>query len=143
MADIFSKKKRSQVMSLIRATNTKPELALRKLVSAALYPLGYRYRLHYKKLPGKPDVAFVSKKVAVFVDGAFWHGYKFRKGETNLSQEYWLPKIKKNMRRDKEVNRRIRRMGWKIVRVWDHDLKKRPEESLDKIRRALNEATSA
>src|ERR1039458_8764852 len=101
--DIFSKKKRSEIMSLIRSTNTKPEIAFRRLVSSTTYPLGYRYRLHYKGLPGKPDVVFVAKKVAFFVDGAFWHGYKLKQGQ-KLPRKYWLPKIKRNMQRDKEVN---------------------------------------
>jgi len=137
MTDVFSKTKRSEVMSLIRSTNTKPEIAFRKLISSTLYPKGHRYRLHYKKLPGKPDVVFVKKKVAVFVDGSFWHGHRLKKGQTNLSRRYWLPKIKRNMERDKSVNRRLRKMGWKVVRVWEHDIRKRPERTLDAVVRAL------
>ncbi len=125
-------------MSLIRSKNTKPELALRKLASAALYPRGYRYRLHYNKLPGKPDMAFVSNKVAVFVDGSFWHGHRYKKGQTNLSRSYWLPKIRRNMERDKVVNRKLRKIRWKVVRVWEHDVRKRPQKALDAIMRALS-----
>ncbi len=136
MADVFSKKKRSEVMSLIRSKNTKPEIALRKLVSAAAYPLGYRYRLHYKKLPGRPDIAFVSKKIALFVDGSFWHGYRLKNGQA-LPRKYWLPKIKRNMERDKEINRALRKMGWKVVRIWEHDLKKNPDKALKLVMRAL------
>lgn len=126
-------------MSLIRSKNTKPELAFRKLVSATLYPKGYRYRLHYEKLPGKPDLAFVSKKVAVFVDGSFWHGHRYKKGQTNLSRSYWLPKIKRNMERDKAINKQLRKIGWKVVRVWEHDVRKRPENTLEAVLQALIE----
>ena len=137
MTDVFSKAKRSEVMSLIRSKNTKPELALRKLVSAALYPKGYRYRLHYEKLPGKPDIAFVSKRVAVFVDGSFWHGHRYKKGQTNLSRSYWLPKIKHNMERDKVINRALRKIGWRVVRVWEHDIRKNPKKALSAVMYAL------
>lgn len=113
-------------MSLIRSKNTKPEVALRKLICAALYPKGYRYRLHYRKLPGCPDVVFVSRRVAVFMDGSFWHGYDLRNGK-KLPKKYWLPKIKRNMQRDQQVNRKLRRLGWKVVRVWEHDVRKRPD----------------
>ena len=137
MVDVFSKAKRSEVMSLIRSTNTKPEIAFRKLISSTLYPKGYRYRLHYKKLPGKPDMVFVEKKVAVFVDGSFWHGHRLKKGQTNLSRRYWLPKIKRNMERDKLVNRRLRKMGWKVVRVWEHEIRKNPENARNAVMHAL------
>ncbi|HEY4526896.1 MAG TPA: very short patch repair endonuclease [Candidatus Paceibacterota bacterium] len=137
MADVFSKKKRSEIMALIRSKNTKPEIALRKLVSATAYPLGYRYQLHYKKLPGKPDIVFVSKKVAVFVDGSFWHGHRLKNGQA-LPRKYWLPKIKRNMERDKEVNLELKKMGWKVIRVWEHDLKKNQKKTLDTIMRILN-----
>ncbi|HEY0908180.1 MAG TPA: very short patch repair endonuclease [Candidatus Paceibacterota bacterium] len=139
MVDIFTKEKRSLVMAAIRSKNTKPEIALRKLVSAALYPLGYRYRLHYRKIPGSPDIVFVQRRLAVFVDGDFWHGYKLRKGQSKLSKKYWLPKIQANMRRDIRNNRALRRMGWKVVRIWEHDLKKRPERVLGRILRCLTD----
>lgn len=136
MADVFSKKKRSKIMSLIRSKNTKPELALRKFISAALYPKGYRYRLHYEKLPGKPDIAFVSKKVVVFVDGSFWHGYKLKNGQ-EVPKRYRLAKIESNMRRDKKVNRKLRASDWKVVRIWEHDITKRPWRVLERVERAL------
>lgn len=137
MADIFTKAKRSEVMSLIRSKNTKPELAFRKLVSSYFYPRGYRYKIHYKKLPGKPDIVFVTQKVAFFVDGSFWHGYRLRNGESNLSKEYWLPKIENNIQRDKKVNRQLRKMGWKVVRIWEHDLKKNPGKVLNLVISAM------
>ncbi|MFA6486495.1 MAG: very short patch repair endonuclease [Candidatus Magasanikbacteria bacterium] len=139
MPDVFSKKKRSEVMSLIRSTNTKPEIIFRKLLSSALYPLGFRYKIQYKKLPGKPDVVFVAQRTAFFVDGSFWHGYKLKKERQVLSKKYWLPKIKRNMLRDKEVSRQLRKMGWKVIRVWEHDLKKSPQKILKKAKQAILE----
>ncbi len=124
-------------MSLIRSKNTKPEIALRKLISAAFYPRGYRYRIHYKKALGCPDIAFVAKKVAVFVDGAFWHGYRFRKNSRKLPKKYWLPKIQANMRRDRKVNSILRKRGWKVVRFWDHDMRKNPVEIVKAVAVAL------
>lgn len=138
MADIFSKEKRSEIMSLIKSKNTKPELALRKIVSSKFYPQGYRYKIHYRKAKGTPDIAFVSKKIAVFVDGDFWHGYKFSKRKHKLSKEYWLPKIKTNMKRDRKVNRELKKQGWKVVRFWEHQVKKDPEFVVRSIREALN-----
>src|SRR5581483_1224582 len=128
MPDVLSKKKRSEVMSLIRSRNTKPEIALRKIVSTALYQKGYRYRIHYKRLPGSPDLAFVSQKVAVFVDGAFWHGYTFKKIKGRLPEKYWHAKILGNIKRDKKINRALKRSGWKVVRIWEHDLIKKPHK---------------
>lgn len=126
-------------MSLIRSTNTKPEIALRKILNSNLYARGYRYRLHYKKLSGRPDVVFVAQKVAIFIDGSFWHGYRFRKGQTNLSRDYWLPKIKRNMQRDKEVNKKLKKMEWNVIRIWEHDIKKHPEKIVDKVLKSLKE----
>lgn len=133
MADIFSRRKRSEVMSLIRSKNTKPELAMRKLISSVIYPLGYRYRINYRKLPGRPDVVFVSRKIAVFVDGAFWHGYDFRNTSRRLPKKYWLPKIKRNIMRDAEISLKLRKMGWKVIRIWDHEIKETPDKALDKV----------
>ena len=124
-------------MALIRSKNTKPEIAFRKLVSSSLYPLGYRYRIHYRGLPGSPDVVFVSNKVAVFVDGTFWHGYKLDAKTTTLSKKYWLPKIQANIRRDKKVNRKLKALGWKVVRVWEHDIRRKPEKILGRLTGAL------
>ena len=129
MVDVLTRKQRSFNMSRIRGIDTKPELLLRNL----LYSSGYRgYRLHYK-LPGKPDIVFVSKKLAVFIDGCFWHccPNDFVKPETR--RKFWLPKIAGNVRRDKEVNRILAKEGWKVLRIWEHEVKKNPEKSRDKI----------
>lgn len=124
-------------MSLIKSTNTKPERAFRKLVSSMFYPLGYRYKIHYQKLPGKPDIVFVNKKVVLFMDGSFWHGYKTKKGKTKLYGKYWPSKIERNIRRDNEVNKKLRKMGWRVIRVWEHEVQKNPERVITKVIRAL------
>jgi len=140
MVDIFSKQKRSEIMALIRSTNTSPEIKLRKMVSSIFYPKGYRYRINYKKIPGKSDIAFVSKKVAIFVDGAFWHGYNFKKDKNRLPKEYWIPKIENNIKRDKEVNLKLKKMGWKVIRIWDHDLQNKQEKITKSILSAIEDS---
>ncbi len=124
-------------MSKIRGKNTKPEVALCKLVSSRFYPLGFRYRKNARNLPGKPDIAFQTGKVAVFVDGGFWHGYKFKRWENKLDVDYWLPKIRENMKRDRSVNRKLKDMGWKVIRVWAHEVQKNPAGVLERIHAAL------
>jgi DNA mismatch endonuclease (patch repair protein) len=119
--DKFTPEKRSQIMSKIGGKNTKPELLMRK----ALHSMGLRYRLHDKRLPGKPDLVFRSQKVVVFVDGDWWHGRNFAK-ESQKYPPFWQIKIKTNMARDKRVNKELRKMGWKVFRVWQKDLEKEP-----------------
>jgi len=143
MTDIFTKEKRSEIMSLIKGKDTKPELALRKLVSAAFHSKGYRYRKHSKGIPGKPDLAYVSLKIAIFVDGVFWHGYQFKRWNDKLSAEYWRPKIEQNMKRDRKVNRKLKSLGWTVLRFWEHDVKKRPDRVVEKIGVAIAHAVAS
>lgn len=108
---------RSEVMSRIRGKNTGPELAVRK----ALCGLGFNgYRLHYGAC--RIDIAFVRRKIAVFVDGCFWHGCPghFRMPKTNV--DFWRRKIERNRERDKEVNKVLKREGWVVVRLWEHQI---------------------
>lgn len=119
--DRFTPEKRSEIMSKISGKNTKPELILRK----ALFAMGLRYRLHSMELTGKPDIVFTSKKVAVFVDGDWWHGRHYKKEFMKYSI-FWQEKIKQNMLRDKKVNRELNAIGWKVYRVWQKDLIKDP-----------------
>ncbi len=142
MADIFTKEKRGHVMSLIKSTSGV-EIRFRKLLSKEAYPLGYRYRLNYKKAAGKPDLAFVSKRIAVFVDGDFWHGKNFAKTMAlhphKLPQQYWRDKITGNMARDRRQNRALRKSGWNVIRIWESDIKKRPEASVRRVIKRLVE----
>lgn len=113
---------RSQHMSKIRGKNTKPELAFRK----ALHAKGVRYRTFSKKIPGKPDLSSAKKKFAIFIDGEFWHGYNWdvQKDKIKSNREYWLPKIERNMQRDRQVNAQLQELGIKTFRFWSKDIKK-------------------
>ena len=116
MVDRVSKQKRSKIMSAIRSKNTKPELALRR----ALWAEGLRYRIHFGK--EKIDVAFPSKKLAIFVDGCFWHSCPLHSHIPKSNQDYWIPKLKKNIERDKAKNERLKKSGWNVKRFWEHEL---------------------
>lgn len=132
MTDCFTKEKRSKVMSKIKSKNTKPELKLRK----ALWAKGYRYRIH-TKLHGKPDITFPSRKIAIFIDGCFWHKCPkcYKKPKSN--QKYWIPKIERNVERDKENIRNLKKLGWKTIRIWEHDIKKNIELVIKKINQQI------
>ncbi len=118
MTDIFTEEKRSELMRKVRNRNTNIELLLRR----ALFKKGYRFRLR-SKLFGKPDVVFTSQKLAIFCDGDFWHGKNFRKERKNY-KEFWVNKIKTNIRRDKLVNKTLRSEGWTVLRFWKTDILK-------------------
>lgn len=117
MADIFTPSKRSEVMSRIRGKNTKPELAIRKL----LFSKGLRYRIHPKGIPGKPDIVFRSSRVAIFVNGCFWHQHKNCKDAfvPSTRKQYWLPKLARNVERDSEVIANLQKLGWEVHVIWE------------------------
>ena len=117
----YTTKKRSKIMSKIRSKNTKPELLFRK----ALWKEGVRYRVDSKKLPGKPDVSIQKYKLAIFIDGEFWHGYNWdeRKDKIKSNRGFWVPKIERNMQRDLEVNRQLNTMGYTVFRFWEKEIK--------------------
>jgi len=108
-------------MSRIRGKNTSPELTIRKLV----YSLGYRYRLYSKDLPGKPDLVFPGRKKVIFVHGCFWHYHGCKKGQLPKSRlDYWLPKLEANKRRDEENSQELIKQGWKVLVLWQCEIKK-------------------
>ena len=113
---------RSRIMSRIRATNTKPEIIFKKTI----WHSGLRYRRCSRKFLGKPDIVFIKYKLVVFIDGAFWHGYNWKEKQHSIktNRDFWLPKIQRNIQRDKEVNRFYRERGWTVLRFWDHEIKK-------------------
>lgn len=129
MADMFTKEKRSEIMSLIRAKNT----GIEKKAFAYLRKNKIYFQHHYSKAPGKPDIALPKKKIAVFVDGDFWHGYKFAKWRRRIPKEYWREKIASNIARDAKNRRTLKRQGWRVLRVWGHELAKKPDKTLSKI----------
>lgn len=122
-------------MASIRSTNTKVE----RLVFSHLRAQKIYFRRHYRHAPGIPDVAVPHKKLAVFIDGDFWHGRNYNKRTANLS-EYWKAKIAGNLRRDKSNRAALRRAGWKVLRIWESDLNRKGtrRSTLDKIERHLN-----
>ena len=137
MADVFNVKKRSEIMSHIRSKNTKLESDFLKLLKKSLRGSGCRCQKHYAGLKGKPDVAFPTKKVAVFIDGCFWHGCRLHSRTPLSNVYYWKDKLTRNMARDKEVTKLAKRAGWKVVRLWEHQIKKNPGLALHKIEKEL------
>ena len=131
MVDTVSKEKRSKIMSAIHSTDTKPELRLRK----ALWADGLRFRVQYGK--EKIDLAFPSKKIAVFVDGCFWHGCPIHSHIPKSNQTYWVPKLEKNIERDSVKNERLKNQGWVVIRFWEHELENM-KEVMKQIEIALN-----
>lgn len=116
MADSLTPAERSHRMSLIRSSNTKPELLLRR----ALHAEGVRYRLHKRDLPGKPDLVFGKARTVLFVNGCFWHGHKCPTGHIPKSNsEFWRRKIVANRARDARNIRQLRMAGWKVIVVWE------------------------
>ena len=113
-------------MARIKSKNTGFETKFFRILSAKIYPEGFRYRKHYKAIAGKPDIAFVRKKVAIFLDSDFWHGRNFRKLEPLLKNRYWINKIARNIVRDKRVNRELSHAGWVVMRFGESEIKKRP-----------------
>lgn len=115
--DTLSRFERSARMRLIHSRDTKPELVVRRMI----HRMGYRFRLH-GNLPGRPDLVFRSKARVIFVHGCFWHSHK-NCGRTPKSRlEYWKPKLRRNVERDKEAQRQLRRLGWKLLVVWECEL---------------------
>lgn len=105
-------------MSRVRTRDNELERAIR----SELHRRGYRFRTHLKSLPGTPDIVLVRWKVAIFVDGDFWHGYRFPTWQSKL-QPFWQDKILTNRRRDLSNFRKLRRQGWRVVRIWEHQIK--------------------
>ena len=131
MTDTVDQATRSHIMSLVRASNTTPELRLRK----ALFARGLRYRIHCSNLPGKPDIVFSGRKAIIFVHGCQWHWHgcnRSRMPSTNV--EYWQKKISRNQQRDREHLSKLQANGWKVLVVWECSLKmKTLDKFVDKV----------
>ncbi|MDR6515851.1 very short patch repair endonuclease [Chryseobacterium camelliae] len=122
---------RSKIMSKIRSKNTKPEILFRK----GLYSTGIRYRLNVAKLPGKPDLVIQKYKIAIFIDGDFWHGYKWEEKKLRIKSnaDYWLKKIEGNMQRDINNNSALEKNGYKVFRFWEHQIKNNLQECISLV----------
>lgn len=119
--DKLAPERRSENMRQIRGKNTAPELTIRKLCRE----IGFTgYRIHRKDLPGKPDLAWVGRKLAIFVHGCFWHGHDCAKGirKPKSNRDYWIPKIERNQQRDAENNTALHALGWKVFIVWECEI---------------------
>ena len=127
MPDRFSKEVRSNIMSKIRGKDTRPEILLRR----AIFRSGCRYSLkhRFKELNFRPDLVLVSRKTCIFIDGCFWHGCPKCYKEPKSNKKYWIPKIKRNKERDRQQNKFLKKEGWKVIRVWEHQICKNFEKT--------------
>ena len=137
MPDKLTPEQRSRLMSRIHGKDTGIERAVR----SDLHRRGFRFRKHVQGLPGKPDIVYPSEKVAVFVDGDFWHGYRLPQWEHTLT-EYWREKLTRNRRRDQRNFRRLRRMGWTVIRIWQHEIERDLSDCIQRVVATLGNRVS-
>jgi DNA mismatch endonuclease (patch repair protein) len=132
----YTTRQRSRIMSKIKGKNTVPEISLRK----ALYAGGLRYRIVNRDLPGRPDIVIRKYKLAVFVDGEFWHGHDWenKKGKIKMNISFWVPKIERNMQRDIQNNRKLECLGYRVFRFWSMDIKNNLESCVQEILLYIN-----
>ena len=135
MADTKTLEERSKNMSQIRSENTKPEVIVRKY----LFSQGFRYRKNDKRLPGKPDIVLPKYKTVIFVNGCFWHMHGCSRSSLPKSNlDYWKPKLEKNLQRDKIEYEELKSLGWKIIIVWECELKKKVQaQNLERIKQTI------
>lgn len=126
MADVLSKEQRSKCMSHIRSKDTKPEVLVRRF----LFANGFRFRLHRKDLPGKPDIVLPKYKTVIFINGCFWHGHSGCKYATipETNREFWQTKISGNIERDKQTYSRLTESGWRVIEIWQCQLKPKTKD---------------
>ena len=132
MADTISSDRRSKIMSHIKSKDTSIEMMVRR----RLFAMGYRYRVNYKALPGKPDIVFTKKKIAIFIHGCYWHGHDCgsRYAHTSQSNKAYLgPKIERTKQRDQEHIQELKTLGWKVVVLWECEIKQDFENLLSKL----------
>lgn len=135
--DNLTKEQRHRNMQRIRSKDTGIEIILRK----KLWAKGYRYRKNYSKLPGKPDIVFPKFKLAIFCDSDFFHGKNWEEQKKRISQgnnsQYWIPKIERNMERDREITEELQEQGWFVLRLWGSMIKKEPDKCIEVIEEAI------
>ncbi len=128
-------KQRSLLMQKIKSIRTGPEISLQK----SLRKKGIKFKINYRNLPGNPDIVLFNKKIAIFVDGEFWHGYQWEEKKKKITgnRAYWIPKIERTIARDKGNNRKLRKAGWEVVRFWQHQITKDLPKCIEKIKRIM------
>ena len=133
--DNHTEEQRQRNMQAVKNKDSEIELLLRK----ELWSRGLRYRKNSKRVFGHPDIVFMGKKIAVFCDSEFWHGYDWvhKKEDIKSRRDFWIPKIERNIQRDIEVNETLRSEGWTVLRFWGKEIKKNLDECADKIERAV------
>lgn len=137
VADNLTPEQRSYCMSKVKGRDT----SLERIVRSHLHRRGLRFRKHVRDIPGNPDIVFPRQRIAVFIDGDFWHGYQFPKWKHKLS-DFWQKKIEENRRRDQRNFARFRQMGWIVIRVWEHEIKSDLEMVVDRIEKCVRERST-
>ena len=129
-------KERSELMQKIRSIDTKPEIQFRK----SLWAKGVRYRKNNRRLPGNPDICISKQRIAIFIDGEFWHGFDWenKKQKIKANSDYWIPKIERNIERDKKHKMLLENDGWTVLRFWEREIKKKPTECLEIVLALVN-----
>jgi DNA mismatch endonuclease (patch repair protein) len=135
MADVFTKRKRSEVMSQIRSRGNR---ATEMRLASLMRKVGIRGWRRHLRITGRPDFAFKGQKIAIFVDGCFWHQCPKCSNIPKNNAACWNTKLTANQTRDRRVNRELRLQGWRVLRIWEHDLEKAPERILKRLRTALS-----
>lgn len=135
--DNLTKEQRRKNMQAIRSKDTSIEIKLRK----ELWKKGIRYRKNYSRIPGKPDIAITKYKIAVFCDSEFWHGFNWdqNKNKIKSNREYWIPKIERNIERDRKVNQELTEEGWLVLRFWERDIRKDLDNCINQINEAISQ----
>ena len=128
MTDHLTPEQRRRAMINVKLTDGSLEMAVR----SELHRRGYRFRKHVRGLPGTPDLVFSREKVAVFIDGDFWHGYRLPTWESKLS-DFWRNKLRTNRRRDQRNFRKLRSSGWQVIRIWQHEIKQNLDACIERV----------
>jgi len=136
MTDNVAKKERSRIMSKIKSKNTKPEITIKELLDGRIF------KYQPKGILGNPDFANKREKIAIFIDGCFWHGCKKHCRMPNSNKKYWTQKIERNKKNDKLITKKLGQKGWNIIRLWEHEVKNDPKKCRTKILKKFQHSLS-
>ena len=141
LADLFTAKQRSAIMAQVKSGNTTPEMTVRSL----LHQMGFRFRLHDRALPGRPDIVLARYRTVVFVNGCFWHGHKGcpRAARPTSNLSYWNRKLDRNISRDETNRQRLRALGWRILVLWECEISRKKPSVTDRLARFMGRKPSS